>query len=88
MQRGKTYYRDEAFLYLDWMSKSALIDVIIDLLRLRQESADEPATIESAHEACEPILRLRGDRVPLKKAIEWRERIIAKRALSEPNQGA
>jgi len=50
--------------YLEQISKSALIDVIVDAIR--REKGDEGYSVSEldAQQYVEPILRMRGDRVP------------------------
>lgn len=46
------------------LSKAALADCVIDLLRAQGESADEPIGEEFAAERLAPVLTMRGDKPP------------------------
>jgi hypothetical protein len=57
--------------YLEQLSKAALMDVVCDLVSQANQGDDDPATAEQVHAACEPVLFVRGDRIPslISKAV-------------------
>jgi hypothetical protein len=57
-------YTDPAGKWLMQLSKAALCDCVIDLLRANGESVDEPVSIETAAERLTPVLNMRGDKPP------------------------
>ena len=50
--------------YLARLSKAALVDVIVEQLRLAAGECDTPLSAEAVREIVEPTLRRRGDAVP------------------------
>jgi len=56
-------YDDPAVSYLDQLSKSALIDVIVD--SIKRDLGLLVAREDDAMHYVEPVLLMRGDRVPL-----------------------
>lgn len=71
-------YRDEAVPWLHYLSKAALVDCVIDLLRGQSECCDEPVSIATAKERLEPVLNMRGDLMP-SEAKEFCAMVAAKR---------
>lgn len=57
-------YSDPAVSWLSQLSKSALIDLVVDLIRQKAASADDPVPKATAIDFASPILRARGDRIP------------------------
>lgn len=57
-------YRDPCMPWLMKLSKAALADCVVDLLRLCGESCDEPVPESAAVERLQPVLTMRGDRCP------------------------
>ncbi len=57
-------YKDPAVDWLMRLSKAALCDCVVDLLRMQQDSADDPVSAATAARVLEPILAHRGDRLP------------------------
>lgn len=57
-------YRDPAAAWLMKLSKAALVDCVIDLLRGASESFSEPVSVERASERLTPVLIMRGDKEP------------------------
>jgi len=55
---------DPAATYLEQLSKAALIDVLVDMLR--RESGEEGHVVREleAERLVSPVLRMRGDRIP------------------------
>lgn len=49
---------------LDQLSKAALIDAYVQALALSLGESDTAPTLEQALDDLEPLLQLRGDRVP------------------------
>lgn len=69
MQRGRGLkkgrcYDDPGAKWLGELSKAALLDLCVDLLRAASGSCDDPISIEAAREAAGPVLTMRGDRAP------------------------
>ena len=65
-------YDDPAREWLGSLSKAALIDCVIDLLRANGESADDPVSVDAAFGRLLPVLTMRGDKAP--KAAECRQK--------------
>lgn len=59
-------YSDECVKWLDKLSKAALIDCVVDLLRCvsSQPSCDEPVAVDAARIRLAQVLIDRGDKVP------------------------
>lgn len=53
-------YQDPAAGWLRRLSKTALVDLVID----RTTKDDESVSVADARNAAGPVLRLRGDRIP------------------------
>jgi hypothetical protein len=49
--------------YFARLSKAALVDILVDCL-VRQNGEDQPLTTTAAAALAEPVLRMRGDRLP------------------------
>ena len=49
--------------YFSRLSKAALVDILVDCLQ-RNNGEDQPLTIAAAAALAEPVLRMRGDRLP------------------------
>lgn len=58
----KFWYSD-AYAYLNGMSKSALIDIVLDLMAGDNNDVD----LQAARDICRPRLLVRGDREPMHK---------------------
>lgn len=69
---------------VDWLlklSKAALVDCVVDLLRAGgSNSADDPVGESSAVDRLSPVLQLRGDKIPLTEAAKCDKRIRKLRA--------
>ena len=46
------------------LSKAALADCVVDLLRGISDSCDDDVDVETAIERIEPVLEMRGDSIP------------------------
>lgn len=57
-------YNDPARRWLMQLSKAALADCVIDLLRGQSDSLDEPVSEEAARERLGAVLTMRGDKEP------------------------
>lgn len=57
-------YKDPAVRWLMQLSKAALADCVVDLLRPSQESADDPVSEDAAYERLAAVLAVRGDKPP------------------------
>lgn len=66
-------YKDNCMEFLMMLSKAALADCVCDLLRAIG-SIDMPVQEKEAVERLEPVLLLRGDKVPL----TYRRRVMAR----------
>jgi hypothetical protein len=70
---------DPAATYFEQLSKAALVDILVDVLK--REAGDEGHICREseAKELAEPVLRLRGDKIPL----STEDQIAKARAASE-----
>lgn len=57
-------YNDTARFWLERLSKAALVDCCIDLLRTSGESVDEQVSVADAANRLRPVLAMRGDKEP------------------------
>ena len=57
-------YGDPCIPWLYQLSKAALIDCVVDLLRGAQDSAEDPVEEAAAIERLTPVLHLRKDPIP------------------------
>jgi hypothetical protein len=57
-------YTDPCVPWLMKLSKAALADCVVDMLRGMSECCDDPIAVERAIERIEPVLVLRGDSIP------------------------
>lgn len=57
-------YTDPCVPVLMKLSKAALADCVVDLLRAGSECCDDPVQAEVAIERLRPVLSMRGDRIP------------------------
>lgn len=55
---------------LDQLSKAALLDCVVDLLREHGPSVDDPVTEEIARKRLECVILLRGDTWPKQRRIQ------------------
>lgn len=62
--KGPHIATSDVYRWLDHVSKTALIDLVAQNVALIEGHCDEPATIDEIRAHAEPILRLRGDRIP------------------------
>jgi hypothetical protein len=58
----QTVYTDPATKYFERLSKSALIDILVDTLK-RENGEDSICSEVQARDMAEPVLRMRGDRI-------------------------
>ena len=54
----------EVVRFLRKLNKSALIDIVTQSIAALEGQLDEPISIEQLRDHAEPVLRVRGDRVP------------------------
>ncbi len=74
-------YDDPCVDWLMKLSKAALADCVVDLLRAGGgNSADDPVSESSAVDRLSPVLRLRGDKIPVSEAAKLDKRIQKARA--------
>ncbi len=59
-----TTYNDPACRWLVQLSKAALVDCVVDLLRTTQDSADNPVGENAARDRLGTVLAMRGDKSP------------------------
>ena len=64
VQKKGVAYDDPALSWLMKLSKAALADCVVDLLRAASDSCDDPVSVDHAIERLAPVLAMRGDRVP------------------------
>ena len=57
-------YMDQCMPWLESLSKAALIDCVVDLLRGGSCSIEDAVSAKDAIERLSPVLAMRGDRVP------------------------
>lgn len=57
-------YSDPCVNWLMSISKAALADCVIDLLRGRSDCCDEPVSEQAAIERLAVVLEMRGDKLP------------------------
>lgn len=57
-------YTDSCVGWLMQLSKAALADCVVDLLRGISDSCDDDVDVETAIERIEPVLEMRGDSIP------------------------
>jgi hypothetical protein len=57
-------YNDQCVPWLESLSKAALIDCVVDLLRGGSLCVDDAISAKDAIERLSPVLAMRGDRVP------------------------
>lgn len=71
LNKKPTVYQDPATKWLMSQTKAALADMLTEVLRLEQESADDPATAEAAEAKFARVLAMRdGLKSPM---MLWRE---------------
>lgn len=51
--------------YLNNLSKAALLDLCVELLRAQAGECDTPLTAEAVRDAIAPTIAARGDRLPI-----------------------
>ena len=64
LNKKPSVYTDDAASWLHFLSKAALVDCVVDLLRGQSESCDEPVSIAAAKKRLEPVILTRGDKMP------------------------
>jgi hypothetical protein len=64
LNKKPTTVRGSDSLYLERLSKAAIVDILVEQLRLAAGECDTPLSAEAVRSIVEPTLLARGDKVP------------------------